>query len=134
MFIGVLQFELLVHDSTSLKDKRRVVRSVKDRLHREHMVSVAEVSAQDKLGVAVMGLTLSSPTPERAKKVIDAIVGKLRCLTDAELGVCRREILSPTREEELEGSDEPMPVVTDLERRMLSGLEPQGEASEEDES
>ena len=43
MVVGILQFELLVPGATSLKDKRRVVKSVKDRLHREHLVSVAEV-------------------------------------------------------------------------------------------
>ena len=56
MVIGVLQFELRIRGSESLKDKRRVVRSVKDRLHREHMVSIAEVARQDDIAVASMAL------------------------------------------------------------------------------
>src|ERR1041384_8063343 len=56
MVIGLLQFELVIHGSESLKDKRRVVRSVKDRLHREHMVAVAEVASQEVLNLAVLGL------------------------------------------------------------------------------
>ena len=43
MFIGVLQMELSIPGAQSLKDKRRVIKSVKDRLSARHNVSVAEV-------------------------------------------------------------------------------------------
>ena len=43
MKIAVLQFDLSIHDAESLKDKRRIVQSLKDRLHRDHLVSIAEV-------------------------------------------------------------------------------------------
>lgn len=94
MYVGVLQFELLVHGSTSLKDKRRVVKSVKDRLHRHHMVSVAEVAALDHHRLAVMGLAIVSNSAEHASRVIDGIVDRLRSLHDAELGAVSREILT----------------------------------------
>ena len=42
MFIAILQFHLMIDGSSGLKDKRRVVRSIKDRLHKDHMVAVAE--------------------------------------------------------------------------------------------
>ena len=54
MIVGILQFELLIHHAESLKDKRRVVHSVKDKLHREHQVSVAEVAHQENMRVAVI--------------------------------------------------------------------------------
>jgi uncharacterized protein YlxP (DUF503 family) len=56
MKIGILQFELEVPHARSLKDKRRVVRSLKDRLHREHMVAVAEVGALEVWNRAMLGL------------------------------------------------------------------------------
>jgi uncharacterized protein YlxP (DUF503 family) len=93
MVIGVLQFELLIHDARSLKDKRRVVRSVRDRLHREHQVSVAEVAAHEVLNVAVMGVACVAPEGRRAGEVLDAVTDKLRRLTDAELGDTTREII-----------------------------------------
>lgn len=93
MVIGILQFELLVHGSESLKDKRRVVRSVKDRLHREHMVAVAEVGALDKLNIAVMGLACVGTEGARVGEVLDRISAKLRSLPDAELGDVSRQIL-----------------------------------------
>ncbi len=93
MVIGILQFELLIHGAESLKDKRRVVHSVKDRLHREHQVSVAEVGALDHPGVARLGLALVGGDGRRVAQVLDAISAKLRSLRDAELGDCSREIL-----------------------------------------
>jgi len=93
MVIGILQFELLIHDSTSLKDKRRVVKSIKDRLHREHQVSVAEVGAHEALNLAVLGLVTVGTDGARVGRVLDAVTEKLRSLTSAELGDTHREIL-----------------------------------------
>lgn len=93
MFIGILQFELLIHGAMSLKDKRRVVKSVKDRLHREHLVSVAEIAALDHHRLAVMGLAFVSNSAPYVSSVLDAVIFKLRALRDAELGDCAREIL-----------------------------------------
>lgn len=93
MVVGVLQFDLLIAGAESLKDKRRVVRSVKDRLHREHQVSVAEVAAQDRMDVAVMAIALVSSEGRRAGEVLDTIENKLRKLLDAEVGSVSRQIL-----------------------------------------
>jgi hypothetical protein len=94
MVIGFLQFELIVHGSESLKDKRRVVNSVKDRLHREHMVAVAEVGSLEALNVAVMGLACVGRDGAWVGEMLDHIVEKLRGVGDAELGVCSRQIIS----------------------------------------
>ena len=93
MVIGLLQFELLIHDSESLKDKRRVVRSLKDRLHREHMVSVAEVGALDKLNIAMLAVACVGREGARVGEVLDAITNKLRTLHDAEVGDVSRQII-----------------------------------------
>lgn len=94
LIIGVLQFELIIHDSQSLKDKRRVVRSVKDRLHNEHQVSVAEVAAQDTLNQALLGLACVGTDGKRVGEVLDRITEKLRATPGAELGSVRRHILT----------------------------------------
>jgi uncharacterized protein YlxP (DUF503 family) len=41
--IGVYSFEIHLHDSRSLKDKRKVLRRLKDRLRARHNVAVAEL-------------------------------------------------------------------------------------------
>ena len=93
MHIGILQFELLIRGAESIKDKRRVVKSVKDRLHREHMVSVAEVGLLDSMGAARLGLAAVSADAKYLASVLDRVVEKLRNLGDAELGDVSREIL-----------------------------------------
>lgn len=42
MFIGVLQLELFIGESQSLKDKRRVIRSLLERIKNKFNVAVAE--------------------------------------------------------------------------------------------
>jgi uncharacterized protein YlxP (DUF503 family) len=41
--IGVYSFEIHLHDSRSLKEKRKVVRRLKDRLRSRHNVAVTEL-------------------------------------------------------------------------------------------
>lgn len=106
MVIGVLQFELLIHGAESIKDKRRIVRSLKDRLHREHQVSIAEVGMQDSMHVARMGLAVVTEDGKRAGQLLDGIMLKLRALHDAELGDCARQVLQPTDSDDASsGSD-----------------------------
>lgn len=93
MIVGILQFELAVHDAESLKDKRRVVRSLKDRLHREHLVSVAEIGALDDMSRAMLGVALVGHDGKRIGAVLDSICAKLRDLPDAELVGMARELL-----------------------------------------
>lgn len=93
MVVGILQFELHIHDAESLKDKRRVISSVRDRLHREHLVSVAEVAAQDTLNLAVMGLALVGNEGGHIGRTLDSITAKLRALGDAELGLTSRRLI-----------------------------------------
>lgn len=78
MVIGILQVELIVDGSTSLKDKRRVVSSLKDRLHREHQVSVAEVDLLDDQRRAMLGITMASNSVPHCQGVLDRLVDKLR--------------------------------------------------------
>ncbi len=108
MHIGILQFELLVHDATSLKDKRRVVKSVKDKLHREHLVSVAEVAALDHHSLAVMGLAIVSNSTSYITQTLDRIAAKLKSLTTAELGSIQRDIISGTAINDSSPTAEPL--------------------------
>lgn len=47
MIVGVLEVEILLFDASSLKEKRKVLRSLKDRLKNRFNVSMAEVDGQD---------------------------------------------------------------------------------------
>lgn len=47
MVVGVIAWELEIYGCQSLKDKRRVVKSLKDRLHNRFNVSAAETGHHD---------------------------------------------------------------------------------------
>ena len=60
MTVGTLRVEFLVAGASSLKDKRRVVKGLKDRIRHRFNVSVAEVDFQElwqrsAIGVAAVG-------------------------------------------------------------------------------
>lgn len=100
MVIGVLQFELLVPGAESLKDKRAVVRSVRDKLSRELRISVAEVGNHDNHTVAVMGAALVATDGPRAHELLDRAWNRLKELRDGQIGSVRREIVVPSREDD----------------------------------
>jgi uncharacterized protein YlxP (DUF503 family) len=77
MIIGVLQVELTIDGSQSLKDKRRVVSSLKNRLHREHQVSVAEVDLLDNHRKAMLGITMAGNSVPHCQSTLDRLVDKL---------------------------------------------------------
>jgi ribosome-binding factor A len=125
MVIGILQFELVIEGAESLKDKRSVVRSVKDRLHREHQVSVAEVASQDSLARAVLGLACVATDGARAGQVLDQITAKLRAVPGAELGDCTRQIVHGSQ---LTAASESAVDDEALAREMLARFDqPEGE-------
>ncbi len=94
MIVGVLQVELFVDGSQSLKDKRRLVRSVKDRLHREHQVSVAEVGSLDDHRVAVLGITMASNSVSHCQGALGGVLEKIRRHRGCALGDHHTEILT----------------------------------------
>ena len=82
MVVGMMQLELRIEWSQSLKDKRRVVSSLKDRLHRHHQVSVAEVGSQDNLRIAILGIALVTNDVRYGQSVFDHILNQLRSARD----------------------------------------------------
>ena len=109
MVIGVLQFELLIPGAESLKDKRAVVRSVRDKLGRELRISIAEVGAHDNLSVAMMGAAIVANDGPRAHELLDRTWNRLRDLRDGQIGNVRREVIVPSREDLAEPVSGPDP-------------------------
>jgi uncharacterized protein YlxP (DUF503 family) len=73
--IGVLTLEILVEDSHSLKEKRHVVKSLKDRLRVRFNVSVAEIAGLDSWQHAVVAAVTVSSDRIRAEQVLTAVEG-----------------------------------------------------------
>ncbi len=58
MTVGILQLELSIGDAMSLKDKRRVILSLKDRIAHAHNVSIAEVGYLDEHRRSIIGIAM----------------------------------------------------------------------------
>jgi uncharacterized protein len=75
MPVGLLTLELHIPDAQSLKDKRQVLRSLKDKLRRQFNVAVAELDHHDVWQRSVVGVvTLSNEerhVQESLQKVLD---------------------------------------------------------------
>ena len=94
MVIGVLQVELFIGGSMSLKDKRSVVLGIKDRIGRENAVAVAEIDKLEAHQVAVLGIATVSNSATRARETLDRLVENLRRHREAVVSNHQIEILS----------------------------------------
>jgi uncharacterized protein YlxP (DUF503 family) len=69
----VRSFELHLAGAHSLKDKRSVLKSLKDRLHNEFNVSVAETGRNDAWQTAELTVCLVSGERRHAESVLEAV-------------------------------------------------------------
>ena len=60
MIVSMIQLLFEIPDSFNLKEKRQVIRSVKDKLQRRFHMSAAEVDLQDSISFAQIGGALVS--------------------------------------------------------------------------
>ncbi len=77
MVVGILRLTLYIHGASSLKDKRRVLRKVVDRLRSRFNVSVAEVGENDVWQRAVVGISAVANDKSFVNEVLD------KCARDA---------------------------------------------------
>lgn len=71
--IGVLTLELRLENSHSLKDKRHVVKSLKDRLRNKFNVAVAEIDHQDLWQRAAIAAVTVSSDHSHAERVLQSV-------------------------------------------------------------
>ena len=95
MHIGVLQFTMEIPYSTSLKDKRRVVNRLRDRLRRNFNVSIAQIDDLDDCNVATLGAVMAGSDIPYINGALDKLLVVLSEDRDATLGEHQLEILSP---------------------------------------
>jgi hypothetical protein len=83
--IGVLQIELSITDAMSLKDKRRVVKSIKDRIAHGHNVSIAEVGALDEHRRSILGIAMVSTDRRYVEGALSKLVDFVRAVPQTSL-------------------------------------------------
>ena len=83
--VGVLTLELRLHNAHSLKEKRHVVKSLKDRLRHKFNVAVAEIEYQELWQRSAVAAVTVSPDRVHAEKVLRAVEEEAAALLGAEL-------------------------------------------------
>src|SRR5262245_60036444 len=85
MFVGVLRLTFQIPGARSLKDRRRVVKSFKDRLQARLRVSVAEVGGLDEHQRAVVGVAVIANEAARVDELLSAAASMAGTVRDAVL-------------------------------------------------
>jgi uncharacterized protein YlxP (DUF503 family) len=83
--VGVLTLELRLGNSHSLKEKRHVVQSLKERLRNKFNVAVAEIDYQDLWQRAALAAVTVSPDHAHAEKVLRSVEDEAASLLGPEL-------------------------------------------------
>lgn len=78
MVIGSAIIELEIHDSDSLKDKRRVVSSVVARLRQAYNLAAAEVDALDQHQRAVIAIVTVANAPDYVHGLLEKAVADVQ--------------------------------------------------------
>jgi len=92
MPIGLLTLEIQIPDAQSLKDKRQVLRSLKDRLRQHHNVAVAELEHQDVWQSSTVGVVTISNSGAHATQQLEAALAEAdrvleRCLVSHDIEI-----------------------------------------------
>ena len=85
MIVGTLQIRIVIRGAHSLKDKRHVLKSIKDRLGNKFNVSVAEVDHQDEWQQATLGVAMVGTDTRYVNSVLSTVVDHIRVSPGAEL-------------------------------------------------
>jgi len=73
LFVGIVRIELHIPASNSLKAKRSVVRSLKDRIRTRVQAAVAEVDHQDLWQRAALGVAVVSGEHRQVGEMLQAV-------------------------------------------------------------
>ena len=74
MPVGLLTLELHIPDAQSLKDKRQVLRCLKDKLRRDFNVAVAELEHHDTWQRSVVGIVTISNEEKHVREMLQKVL------------------------------------------------------------
>lgn len=94
MWMGALEFDLLLGDVHSLKGKRSIVRPILAEVRRKYDVSAAETGHPDLHRRAEIGVGLVSASRAHLTEVLDAVERLVAARPEIELLSARRRVFT----------------------------------------
>ena len=94
MVVGTMRIELRLHDNRSLKGKRKVVRSMVDKVKHRFNVAIAEVGSNDKWQKIELGVSTVGNDRRHIDSSLNSVFDFIESLYLAEIVDSRTEILN----------------------------------------
>ena len=88
--IGILYVDLFIGAAQSLKEKRMVLKRIKDRVRNQFNVSVAELDNHDKWQMSTLGFVMIGTDNRYINGALDSILSFIGRFHDVE--ICEHEI------------------------------------------
>ena len=85
MQLGILRLELAIEQAFSLKDKRSVLKKLKERIKKRFNVSIAEIENQDVWNAATLAIVIVSNEQRFNNQVLDKVVDHVEQFHDCEI-------------------------------------------------
>jgi uncharacterized protein YlxP (DUF503 family) len=92
VIVGTLKLRFVLRESHSLKDKRRVIKSLKDTMSNKFNISVAETDEQDVWQTAQIGVAVVGTDTPFVQSVLTQVVNYVRYFGGVELVDQQQEI------------------------------------------
>ncbi|MBW2028312.1 MAG: DUF503 domain-containing protein [Deltaproteobacteria bacterium] len=94
MVVGTCKIELRLHDNRSLKGKRKVVKSMVDKVKHKFNVAIAETGSNDKWQKIELGISAVGNERRHIDATLNNVIIFLESLYLAEIVDSRIEIIS----------------------------------------
>lgn len=85
MIVGILEIELMIDRSHSLKEKRMILKSLKERLRNNFNIAVSETGKQDKWQLAHLGIVTVSLDKKCTNSLLCKVIEFIQQIPEAEL-------------------------------------------------
>jgi len=92
MYVGCCSIKFFLHGNRSLKGKRRIIRSLKDRLKNDFNISVAEIGDQNFWQSLHMGIVAVNSDPTYLEGQVGKVVNAIEKMHLAEIRDCQVQI------------------------------------------
>ncbi|MBN9502381.1 MAG: hypothetical protein BGO01_12950 [Armatimonadetes bacterium 55-13] len=90
MVVGIMEISLKMEGTESLKDKRRILRSLLERARHDYHVAIAEVDDQDLWGNATLGVSCVSNDAAHVESIMNHVLALIDENVEVEVdNVCR---------------------------------------------
>ncbi|MBL7174275.1 MAG: DUF503 domain-containing protein [Desulfobacteraceae bacterium] len=94
MVVGTLKIEIYLHDNHSLKGKRKIVRSMVDKVKHKFNVAIAEIGSNDKWQKIELGVSAVGNDRRHIDASLNNVLTFLDSLYLAEIGDSKTEIFN----------------------------------------